>query len=168
MKNDSTVLIREYRADDERQIRKLTIDSFDGVSIDQNFDNLSGWRRSPGWEERKWAVSVQALRDSPENSFVAESDGRVIGFVSCMVSTVTRVGRIMDLAVEQSYRRKGIGARLIARSLEHFRAREMAIAKIETLEQNEAGRSLYPRFGFMQVANQIHYMMDLESGEKGG
>ena len=168
MKNDSTVTIRTYQAADEQQVRKLTIDSFDGVSIDQNFDNLTGWRRSPGWEERKWAASVEVLQDSPENSFVAESDDRVIGFVSCTVSSVTRVGRIMDLAVEQSYRRKGIGARLIERSLEHFRAREMAIAKIETLEQNEAGRSLYPRFGFRQVANQVHYMMELESGEEEG
>ncbi len=166
MKNDSAVIIRPYRATDEQPVRKLTIDSFDGVSIDQNFDNLTGWRRSPDWEERKWASSVEVLRDSPENSFVAESDGRVIGFVSCTVSPVTRIGRIVDLAVEQSHRRKGIASRLIERSLEHFRAGQMAIAKIETLHKNEAGRNLYPRFGFRQVANQIHYMMDLESGEE--
>ena len=67
MKNDSAVIIRPYRATDEQPVRKLTIDSFDGVSIDQNFDNLTGWRRSPGWEERKWATSVEVLRDSPEN-----------------------------------------------------------------------------------------------------
>ncbi len=167
MKNDSAVIIREYRAADEQQVWKLTIDSFDGVSIDQNFDNLTGWSRSPGWEERKWAASVEVLRNSPENSFVAESDGRVIGYVSCTVSPVTRIGRIMDLAVEQGHRRKGIASRLIERSLEHFHASEMAIAKIETLEENEAGRNLYPRFGFRQVANQIHYMMELESGEEG-
>ncbi len=166
MKNDSAVIIRPYRATDEQPVRKLTIDSFDGVSIDQNFDNLTGWRRSPDWEERKWASSVEVLRDSPENSFVAESDGRVIGFVSCTVSPVTRIGRIVDLAIEQSHRRKGIASRLIERSLEHFRAGQMAIAKIETLQENEAGRNLYPRFGFRQVANQIHYMMDLESGEE--
>ena len=166
MKNDSAVIIRPYRATDEQPVRKLTIDSFDGVSIDQNFDNLTGWRRSPDWEERKWASSVEVLRDSPENSFVAESDGRVIGFVSCTVSPVTRIGRIVDLAVEQSHRRKGIASRLIERSLEHFRAGQMAIAKIETLQENEAGRNLYPRFGFRQVANQIHYMMDLELGEE--
>ena len=166
MKDDGTVTIRKYQAADEQQVRKLTIDSFDGVSIDQNFDNLVDWGRSPGWEERKWAASVEVLRDSSENSFVAESEGRVIGFVSCTVSPVTRVGRIQDLAVEQGYRRKGIGARLIERSLEHFQTKKMAIAKIETLEQNEAGRRLYPRFGFRQVANQVHYMMELEPGEE--
>ncbi len=167
MNNDNAVTIREYRETDEARVRELTIDSFDGVSIDQNFDDLSGWNRSPTWEQRKWAVSVEVLRSSPENSFVAELDGSVIGFVSCTVSPVLRIGRIVDLAVEPDHRRKGIGSRLIERSLNNFRAKGMTIAKIETLEKNEAGRNLYPRFGFREVASQIHYMMELESPEEG-
>ena len=166
MTNESTVTIREYRETDEDQVRELTISSFDGVSIDQNFDDLAGWRRSPTWQERKWAASVEVLRSSPRNSFVAEVDGSVIGFVSCTVSRVTRIGRIVDLAVNSNQRRKGIASRLIERSLSNFRATGMAIAKIETLEENEAGRNLYPRFGFKEVANQIHYMTELESPEE--
>jgi hypothetical protein len=42
------------------------------------------------------------------------------------------------------------------------------MAKIETLEQNARGQALYPRFGFREVARQIHYVMSLDSdGEPG-
>ena len=167
MKSDSAVTIRGYRASDEAQVGELTIGSFDGVSIDQNFDDATGWQRSPTWEQRKWAASVEVLRASPEDSIVAEVDGSVIGFASCTVSPVTRIGRIVDLAVAPDHRRRGIASLLIDRSLSNFRAKGMAIAKIETLEENEAGRNLYPRFGFKEVASQIHYMMELESREEG-
>ena len=107
------------------------------------------------------------LRSSPEHSFVAELNGSVIGFVSCTVSPPMRMGRIVDLAVDSDHRRRGVASGLIERSLRNFRANGMAIAKIETLEKNDAGRRLYPRFGFREVATQIHYMMDLESPEDG-
>jgi hypothetical protein len=31
--------------------------------------------------------------------------------------------------------------------------------------QNERGQSLYPRFGFVEVARQIHYVMPLDREE---
>ena len=33
----------------------------------------------------------------------------------------------------------------------------MRVAKIETLVQNAQGQTLYPSFGFQEVARQIHY-----------
>jgi len=42
-----------------------------------------------------------------------------------------------------------------------MRSQGMAMAKIETLVQNERGQALYPRFGFHEVARQIHYVMPL-------
>ena len=41
----------------------------------------------------------------------------------------------------------------------------MAMAKIETLAQNERGQALYPRCGFREVARQIHYVMPLDAEE---
>ena len=37
----------------------------------------------------------------------------------------------------------------------------MALAKIETPEQNARGQALYPKLGFQEVARQIHYVMPL-------
>ena len=153
--------IRPYRQSDESRVKELTIMSFDGVSIDQNFDKLVGWNRSPAWEDRKWAGSVEVLRSFPENSFVAELDGRVVGYVSCTISHSSQIGRIVDLAVDHAHRRQRIASLLIEAALESFRNHGMTIAKIETLRQNRASQSLYPKFGFKQVAHQIHYMMEL-------
>ena len=56
---------------------------------------------------------------------------------------------------------KGLGRRLIEHALAHFRSSGMAIAKIETLDQNAVGRHLYPSIGFVEVARQIHYAIAL-------
>ena len=42
-----------------------------------------------------------------------------------------------------------------------MRGQGMAMAKIETLAQNDSGQALYPRCGFREVARQIHYVMPL-------
>jgi ribosomal protein S18 acetylase RimI-like enzyme len=34
-------------------------------------------------------------------------------------------------------------------------------ARIETLDQNEIGQTLYPSMGFEEVARQVHYCLDL-------
>ena len=38
MTNDNVLTFRRYQETDEARVRELTIDSFNGVSIDQNFD----------------------------------------------------------------------------------------------------------------------------------
>ena len=48
---------------------------------------------------------------------------------------------------------------LLEHAIVFFRRSGMEVAKIETLEQNEAGRKLYPSLGFQEVARQIHYAM---------
>ena len=40
--------------------------------------------------------------------------------------------------------------------------RGMSVAKIETLEQNPIGQTLYPSLGFVEVARQIHYALRLD------
>ena len=56
---------------------------------------------------------------------------------------------------------KRIATALIRHAIEWMRGRGMAMAKIETLEQNARGQSLYPKLGFQEVARQVHYVMPL-------
>jgi len=58
----------------------------------------------------------------------------------------------------------GVGTELIQHALDWMREQGLAMAKIETLVQNERGQALYPRFGFQEVARQIHYVMPLAAG----
>ena len=154
--------IRGFRPTDAERVRELTIEGFDGVSIDQAADQRLGPGPHPGWTARKWAGTCACLEAHPENHFVAELEGEVVGYVTTEIKAVTRVGGILDLAVDARFRRRGIGARLIEHALAHFGAKGMTLSKIATLEQNQAARSLYPEHGFVEVARQIHYARRLE------
>ena len=85
----------------------------------------------------------------------------MVGYVTMQCDHETLVGWIHNLAVASEIRGQGLGRRLIEHALSHFRTSGMAVAKIETLEQNEIGRHLYPSLGFVEVARQIHYAMAL-------
>ena len=77
------------------------------------------------------------------------------------------IGRIPNLAVDPGARGSGIGSALIQHAIDYMRAEGMAMGKIETLVQNERGQALYPRFGFQEVARQIHFVMPLTPESEG-
>ncbi len=157
------VTIRGYRPGDVERIRELTLEGFDGVSIDQNMERLLRLEGAPDWKARKWAGVRAELEASPGDHFVAVMDGGVVGYITTRPTPATGVGQIPNMAVDARLRRRGIGARLIRRALDHLRARGMRVAKIETLEQNAQGQSLYPRLGFQEAARQIHYARRLDA-----
>ena len=166
MNDDPQVEIRPYAAADSGRVRELTIEGFDGVSIDQATDRQFGVGPYPSWDERKWMSTSRQLEAHAEHAFVAELGGEVVGYITTDINYTVRSGRILDMAVDARMRRRGIGKRLIAHALAHFRSLGLALARIETLEQNDAGRALYPQFGFAEVARQIHFAMRLDSPEE--
>jgi ribosomal protein S18 acetylase RimI-like enzyme len=155
--------VRGYEHGDASRIRELTLEGFDGVSIDQNADRLLGIDSLPDWQTRKWLAVQRELEDAPDDHFVAVIDGDVVGYITTRPVQETGVGHIPNMAVDARLRRRGIGSALITRALEHLRVKGMRVAKIETLEQNKQGQTLYPSFGFTEVARQIHYMRPLDN-----
>jgi ribosomal protein S18 acetylase RimI-like enzyme len=87
--------------------------------------------------------------------------GKVVGYVTVHCQKPVLRGQVRNLAVAKAHRGEGIGRRLIARALEHFRQAGMEQARIETLATNPVGQRLYPSMGFQEVARQIHYAMRL-------
>ena len=159
---DLPLTIRGYEPRDEDRIRELTLEGFDGVSIDQNTDRLLGLNTEPLWATRKWAGVQAELDASPSDHFVAVLDGAVIGYITTRPQPDAGIGQIPNMAVDARYRRRGVASRLIEHALDYLRARGMRVAKIETLVQNAQGQSLYPRFGFQEAARQIHYVRRLD------
>jgi ribosomal protein S18 acetylase RimI-like enzyme len=159
--------IRPYRPEDLDRIRQITVESFEGVSIDRNIEEAFGEVGGRDWQARKARDVTNDAAACPEGIFVAEEEGRVVGYITTRPDPFTRIGRIPNLAVDPAARGQGIGTALIRHALAYLREIGMAMAKIETLEQNARGQALYPRFGFREVARQIHYVMPLEPGEGG-
>jgi ribosomal protein S18 acetylase RimI-like enzyme len=113
------------------------------------------------WQWRKARhLDEDAARDS-SGIFVAELDGRIVGFISTWQDREAGIGHIPNLSLEADVRGQGLGRQLIEFVLQHFRASGLTHAKIETLEHNAIGEHLYTSLGFREVARQIHFVAEL-------
>jgi ribosomal protein S18 acetylase RimI-like enzyme len=154
-------VIRTYRPDDLEAIKQLTVDSFQGVTLEQNVEQACGILNGHDWRWRKARHIDDDAAANPSGIFVAESDGRVAGYITTLLDRVAGKGRIPNLAVLADVRGQGIGRALIEHALEYFRREGMAYAMIETMAQNEIGQHLYPACGFVEVARQVHFARKL-------
>lgn len=162
--------IRPFESSDLPRLQEITASTFEGVSIDRNMERLLGPFGEGDWRTRKTAAIADDCRLQPDGVFVAEAptdvgEGAVVGYVTTRLNPTAGVGWIPNLAVDVEHQGQGLGRKLLERALEFFRERGMAVAKIETLEQNPIGQQLYPSMGFQEVARQIHFAMRLDISE---
>lgn len=153
--------IRPHKPEEIPLLKSIMVDAFDGVSIDQGMQNVFGDIHGHDWKWRKARHLDVDVQHDPAGIFVAEIDGDVIGFISTWCDHEAGIGHIPNISLLPESRGMGIGRKLIEYSLEHFRARGMTHAKIETLEQNEIGNHLYTSIGFREVARQVHFVCEL-------
>jgi ribosomal protein S18 acetylase RimI-like enzyme len=156
------IVIRPYRETDRSVLCALTVDAFDGVSIDQNVDRLFGPIAGRDWGWRKARHFELDVAGGAEVAVAAEVEtDRAVGYVTFFFQREARIGWINHLAVAAGLRSQGLGRRLLEHALERFRAEGMTIAQIETLEQNAIGLHLFPALGFRAVARKIYYALPL-------
>lgn len=151
------VVIRPYRPDDLPALREMTVTAFAGVTLEQNVEDALGALHGHDWQWRKARHVDEDVAADSGGMFVAEADGRVVGYVSTRSDRETGRGRIPNLAVAADARNLGLGRRLIEHALDHFRTAGLSYAVIETMAQNVVGNHLYPACGFVEVARQVHF-----------
>jgi ribosomal protein S18 acetylase RimI-like enzyme len=142
-------------------LKEITAVCFDGVSIDQNIEKRFGPIGGRTWQWRKVRHIDADVEANPDGVFVAEEDGRAVGYITTRIDRGSKIGWIPNMAVLPAYQGHGIGKALMQKALDYFREEGMAFAKIETLDQNPVGTHFYPKVGFVEVARQIHYVMPL-------
>lgn len=159
-------MIRPYRSSDLPVLREITGICFGGASVDANIERKFGPLGECTWQERKArTVEADALAN-PDGIFVYETDRSLIGYITCRIDALSRVGRIPNMSVLPGHRKQGVGKALMERALDYFRGTGMELVRIETLEQNQIGATFYPRMGFQEVARQIHYALPLRDRER--
>ena len=154
-------MIRAFRASDADVWKEIIVLAFDGVSMDQNMEEIFGQVGPTTWQDRKRRAMEADVLTSPEGIFVAEEQGQVVGFVTCRLDFTTKIGWVVNMGVRPGQQGRGIGKQLLTQALDYLRSNGMEYAKIETLEQNEVGKVFYPKAGFREIARQIHYLMKL-------
>jgi len=155
------VTIRPYQPADLSRIKAITVAAFDGVSIDRNIEDQFGEINGHNWQWRKARhIDFDVERDAA-GTFVAEAGATLVGYITTFSDHAAGIGHIPNLAVDASQRGQGLGRKLIQHALDYFRQQGLTHARIETLDQNQIGQSLYPSLGFREVARQIHYCLRL-------
>lgn len=122
--------------DQAAEVRIRTLQDFDLGDIVALDEKISGEYRPEVWEAR---LSYYMRRD-PEGSFVAESDGKVVGFMLGEVRSgefglEEPTGWIEVLGVDPESRGQAIGRQLADRLLDHFR--EEGAGSVRTLVDEE-------------------------------
>lgn len=153
--------IRRARADETERLREITIEAFDGVSIDQNIERRFGLLADTTWQERKGGEVVEECESGALDVFVAELNGTVTAYVTTRLDPRTLTGHISHLAADPRHQGGGQGRALMEHALEHLRESGMRHARIETIEQNAVCCAFYPRMGFQEVARKIYYAREL-------
>ncbi len=153
--------IRPFRPGDLDELRRMTIEGFEGIAIDQNVERALGILGNHDWRWRKARHVDEDVEANPAGVFVAEEEGRVIGYISTRIDPEASKGRIPNLAVDKAAQGRGIGRKLIEHALDYFRREGMAYATIETMVNNPVGQHLYPSCGFVETGRQIHYAVKL-------
>lgn len=153
--------IRLYQSSDLDELKRMTIEGFEGIAIDQNVERALGAMSPHDWRWRKARHVDEDIAANPEGVFVAEEDGKVLGYISTRIDREAGKGRIPNLAVDKTEQGRGIGRKLIEHALDYFRREGMAFAMIETMVNNPVGQHLYPSCGFVETGRQIHYAVKL-------
>lgn len=154
---DMNLVFRNALPDEIEILRRLTVESFGGVNIEEGVERALGILNGHDWKWRKARHIDADFKANADGIFVADQQGTLVGYITTSLDRDAGKGRIPNLVVAASMRGQGLGRRLIDHALDYFRREGMVYAVIETLEQNEVGRHLYPACGFVEIARQIHY-----------
>jgi GNAT superfamily N-acetyltransferase len=112
--------------------------------------------------ERMWRIGAHA----DYATLVAESGGRVVGFVGLMWA-LSYVGdahvRLLSLVVEPAERGRGTGAALVAAVEEWGRVRGAASVRLTTALHRERTHRFYERLGYTRTG--LRYVKNLPDGD---
>ena len=93
--------IRVYQEKDRGHLKKITEVCFEGVSIEKNVEALLGRIGGKSWAWRKEREIDDDIAANPGGVFVAEADGRPIGFIQIIDPELEELLRILDQATDR-------------------------------------------------------------------
>lgn len=120
-------------------------------------------REHPGDPLERKADSVEKhFREKPDEGFVTEIDGEVVGFCTLMLRE-NGVGVVGNNAVAPEAQGKGVGSAQYEECLRRMREAGMVYATVHTgLDPAHApARRAYEKVGFEQIRPHVEYYMTL-------
>ncbi|MHA2034367.1 MAG: hypothetical protein DRO93_04315 [Candidatus Thorarchaeota archaeon] len=104
-----------------------------------------------------WRGVVPLDEERTTYANVAVHQGVVLGYIVWETDRGHRTGRILNIAVREGYRRRGIGRTLIQHAFEAMRRAGLVQVELEARESNTAARGLYSHLGMIEVGRLARY-----------
>jgi GNAT superfamily N-acetyltransferase len=120
------------------QAMNLRIMTTDDIPAGMRLKGLAGWNQTPA----DWRCFLES---SPEGCFAAEVEGKVVGTAATIVYQ-HRFAWIGMVLVDPEFRGRGIGTRLLEKTIEHLDGIGIRTMK---LDATPAGRPIYQKLGFV-------------------
>ena len=94
--------IRLCKSSDIDELRRITVEGFEGIALDHNVEKALGVLAGHEWRFRKGRHDDEDVAANPDGVFIAELDGQVVGYISARLDRESKKGRIPNLVVDQS------------------------------------------------------------------
>lgn len=144
----SAITIREYAESDFEGLKKLIAELQDALRKLEPEIVSSGARVGDSYSR----YLLARVRDQRGRIFIAETGGTAVGVLVCFVlkepdEDIENL-YISDLSVTESFRNRGIGARLLGRAETYAKELGLRYVRINSLVLNEGAARLYRKSGF--------------------
>jgi len=159
------VKIRPYQPSDDGRLIEITQLAWPEVTIWKQMEDMYGVRTSKPWGYYKVTPLLASAKASPDRFFVAELDGKVVGYAMFAIDSDSKVGTVLDNAVDPACQGCGIGSALHRQVLLAIKDAGMEIIKVGTGVHQTAARKMYEKHGFREVFHEIIYLMHVEEAK---
>ncbi|MBX9949483.1 MAG: GNAT family N-acetyltransferase [Candidatus Obscuribacterales bacterium] len=144
-------VIREFVTDDLAALKNCFVEL-------QEFERELVSHRLPGEEiaERYIQALLQRKKEGSAEIFVAEVDGKAVGFLSVLLSEKLdadlnepiELAYLSDIVILKEYRKGGIGEALVKSAEKYAISKNAMYLSANVLANNKGGRALYGKSGF--------------------
>ncbi len=119
-------------------------------------DSVSATRRGvePAKVLENYDRLLEIVDDQSHEMLIAEVDGKAAGFLILLDALPDEVtggpqGFVAYMAVDRPYRKRGVGAALLARAEDEARRRGLPYMSLMVTDDNTSARRLYERAGYV-------------------
>ncbi len=141
-------------------VRVMSISDYDGV--------YDLWIHTPGMGLNSTDDSHEGieryLKRNSATSFVAESDGRIVGVI--MAGHDGRRGYIYHTAVLPAYRNQGIAKKLVDRAMAALDDEGINKAALVTFKTNDTGNGFWESIGFTERDDLVYRNKNIHALDK--
>jgi ribosomal-protein-alanine N-acetyltransferase len=111
---------------------------------------------------KPWSSSLyysELAQHSTRMYYVATVEGKIVGYVGCML--ITDEGHITTIGVAPSWHRRGLGTRLLHKVATAARERGARSLTLEVRMSNHGAQELYRAFGFVPAGIRKNYYAEV-------